>query len=644
MYYKIHHIQLAAVDDFAVGKGRHYVVVWSGQIPLGHVWLTSPANIAEKIRDAIQPALNYYNEHGSSLTPPHKGVRLSVIICTRHRPQSLKNCLETLLNGPDRDFELIVVDNAPGNDDTLLVVQQFPQVRYVREDRKGLDIARNTGARTATGDIIAYTDDDVRIPHNWITNLKVSFADPLIMAVTGLVIPLSLDTRAQYIFEKKWGFNKGYLPRRFNHQYFIDNLAYGVPAWDIGAGANMAFRREAFLVAGLFDERLDVGAAGCSGDSEMWHRILAEGWDCRYVPELYVLHEHRSTGAGLRKQLFGYMRGHVSALLVQHENYRHPGELKRLQEGLPHYYKQRILSWIKGNREEYIRHIITEIRGCQSGVRFYKAHQHLRRQDIQTFPSLLFQPVEITAATLVSVVIPCYNHGQYLRQAIDSALGQSWSHMEVIVVDDGSSDDTAAICKAYEGRVQYIRVARVGLSAARNIGVQHSHGAFVIFLDADDYLLPGATEINLFYFRHYPYLAFVSGAHIRVDSGGALLSEEYQSGSGYLSLLQGNFIGMEGCILYRRDLFFHFHFDTQLNACEDYDINLKIARVLPTFHHKDKIAAYRIHGRNMSANRPMMLTLAQEVLSRQIPVLSNEAERCALQAGLQNWVTYYETA
>lgn len=644
MYYKIHHIQLAEVENFSVEKGRHYVVVWSGQIPLGHVWLTSPANVAEKIKAAVQPALSYYNEHGSSLTPCDKAVTLSVIICTRHRPLSLKNCLQTLLNGPDKDFELIVVDNAPGNDETMLVVQGFPQVRYIREDRKGLDIARNTGARTATGNIVAYTDDDVSIPHNWITNLKACFADPLIMAVTGLVIPLSLETRAQYTFEKKWGFNKGYLPRRFNHRYFLDNLEYGVPAWDIGAGANMAFRKEAFLVAGLFDERLDVGASGCSGDSEMWHRILAEGWDCHYVPELYVLHEHRATDAGLRQQLFGYMRGHVSALLVQHENYQHPGELKRLQKGLPRYYRQRLWSWIKGNREEYIRHIITEIRGCKSGVRFYKAHQHLRRQDIQTFPSLLFQPVEISPETLVSVVIPCYNHGHYLKQAIDSVLEQSWSHMEVIVVDDGSTDDTAAICKEYGDRVQYIHVARVGLSAARNIGVQHSHGEFVTFLDADDYLYPGATEINLFYFGYYPHVAFVSGAHDRIDDNRQLLAEVYQSGTGYISLLQGNFIGMEGCVLYRRDLFFHFHFDTKLKACEDYDLNLKIARVLPTFHHKEKIAAYRIHNRNMSANKEMMLALAHHVLSRQIPVLINEAERTALHAGQQNWKTYYETA
>jgi len=641
MYYKIHHIQLSAVDSFSVEKGQHYVVVWLGEVPLGHVWVTSPEDITVKIRAAIQPALTHYSECGSSLAFTDQAVRLSVVICTRHRPQSLYKCLQSLLSGPDTEFELIVVDNAPENDETLLVAKQFAQVRYVREDRKGLDIARNTGARTATGDIIAYTDDDVLIPQNWITNLKACFTDPLIMAVTGLVIPTSLDTRAQYTFEKKWGFNKGYLPKRFNHRYFLDHLEYGVPAWDIGAGANMAFRKEAFQVAGLFDERLDVGASGCSGDSEMWHRILAEGWDCYYVPELFVYHEHRSTEEGLRKQLFGYMRGHVSALLVQYENYQHPGELKRLRQGLPRYYLQRLIQWIKGNKEEYIRHIITEIRGCKSGIRFYKAHQHLWRQDIQTFPLWLLEPVSV-AWNLVSVIIPCYNHGHYLRPAIESALGQTWPNMEVIVVDDGSSDDTAAICKEYGDRVKYIYVERVGLSAARNIGVQFSKGEFLIFLDADDYLYPGAAEVNLFYFRYYPQLAFVSGAHDRVDANGEFIAEVYNSGTGYLSLLQGNYIGMEGCILYRRDLFFHFHFDTKLKACEDYDLNLKIARLLPTFHHKERIAAYRIHGQNMSDNRKMMLQLVKEVLKRQIPLLSNEEEQLALQSGQQNWNAYYE--
>jgi GT2 family glycosyltransferase len=183
----------------------------------------------------------------------------------------------------------------------------------------------------------------------------------------------------------------------------------------------MAFRKDAFLLAGLFDERLDVGASGCSGDSEMWYRILAEGWNCYYIPELYVFHEHRSSDTGLRQQLFSYMRGHVSALLVQHENYQQRGELWRLYKGLPHYYLKRLKQWLQRDRDESLRHIITEIKGCYSGWQFYNAHKQFQRQDITVFPSALQQPAAVTEQSLVSVIIPCYNHAEYLKQAIDKA-------------------------------------------------------------------------------------------------------------------------------------------------------------------------------------------------------------------------------
>lgn len=641
MLYKISHIQLASLDDLVPATSQQYVVVWRNNIPLGHAWIAGQEDAREKLRAAIQPALDYYRQHGSPLHTVRPETRLSVVICTRNRPASLATCLQSLLSCTDQDFELVVIDNAPDDDATLEVTRKFPAVRYVREKRKGLDIARNTGARTATGDIIAYTDDDVQIPAGWITNLKACFSDPLTMAVTGLVIPASLDTHAQYIFEKKWGFNKGYLPRRFDHRYFLDHSPYGVPAWDVGAGANMAFRKDAFLLAGFFDERLDVGASGCSGDSEMWYRILAEGWNCYYVPELYVFHEHRASDTGLRQQLFGYMRGHVSALLVQHENYGQRGELRRLYRGLPHYYLKRLKQLVQRNHDENLRHIMMEVKGCYSGLRFYKQHKQLQRQDIKVFPSELHQAVRTDEHSIVSVIIPCYNHAQYLKQAISSVLEQTWPHMEVIVIDDGSTDDTAAVCASYSEQIVYRRVERVGLSAARNIGVQHSKGQFLIFLDADDYLYPGAAEQQLFFFGLYPLAGFISGAHDRVDKAGAFLNTVYNNGDGYLSLLQGNYIGMESCILYRRDLFFHFHFDTRLEVCEDYDINLRIARYLPVFHHNNRICAYRIHDRNMSADKKRMLEWVRRVLNKQVPVLQNEEERLALQQGLNNWKLYY---
>ena len=94
----------------------------------------------------------------------------------------------------------------------------------------------------------------------------------------------------------------------------------------------MAFRREAFERVGLFDERLGAGAAGCSEDSELWYRLLAEGHQCRYAPTAVVFHYHRTHWEELRHQTYSYMRGHVAALFFQFDRYRHWGNhLSRLR-------------------------------------------------------------------------------------------------------------------------------------------------------------------------------------------------------------------------------------------------------------------------------------------------------------------------
>src|SRR4029453_17415253 len=103
------------------------------------------------------------------------------------------------------------------------------------------------------------------------------------MALTGLILPSALDTPAQQAFQGDvvgWGW--GYRSIDFDSAFFEATKHLGVPVWRVGAGANMAFRREAFDRVGLFDERLGAGASGCSEDSEVWYRLLAEGHRCRY--------------------------------------------------------------------------------------------------------------------------------------------------------------------------------------------------------------------------------------------------------------------------------------------------------------------------------------------------------------------------
>jgi GT2 family glycosyltransferase len=263
-----------------------------------------------------------------------------------------------------------VIDNAPQNDATREVVSEFKEVIYVREPRPGLDIARNTGAKTAKHPILAYTDDDVSVHPHWAYHIWQTFKDPKVAAMTGLVIAAELATEAQYIFEKHWSFNRGYTDKLYDTEFFRKTLRKGPPVWNIGAGANMAFRKEVFEETGYFDELLDVGAAGCNGDSEMWYRILKHGHTIHYNPRAVAFHEHRKEIAGLKKQLFYYMRGYTAAALLQQQQLRQAGYAKQIFWVLPRHYLRLLRSGFPHYSYRY-RTIAAEMLGILSGLAYY---------------------------------------------------------------------------------------------------------------------------------------------------------------------------------------------------------------------------------------------------------------------------------
>ena len=119
---------------------------------------------------------------------------------------------------------------------------------------------------------------------------------------------------------------------------------------------------------------------------------------------------------------------------------------------------------------------------------------------------------------LISIVIPCYNHAGYLGGAIESALSQTYQNREVIVVDDGSRDAPGDVTARYPG-VMCIHQSHQGLGAARNAGIEASKGELLVFLDADDRLLPKALESGLECLRAHPDCGFVFGAHRTIVAG-----------------------------------------------------------------------------------------------------------------------------
>lgn len=221
---------------------------------------------------------------------------------------------------------------------------------------------------------------------------------------------------------------------------------------------------------------------------------------------------------------------------------------------------------------------------------------------------------------VVTVVITCHNHGRFVRDAVDSVWRQTLIGLEVIVVDDGSTDDTPAVAADLSG-IRYIRQEHSGLSAARNTGWRAGRGRYVSFLDADDRFLPHALQAGVACAAAHPEAAFVSGHYVVIDGAGARVSTRPRpclTSDHYEALLRSNYIGMHGTVLYRRETFERYGgFDPSLAAAEDYDIYLRVARQAPVVCHGEVVAEYRWHGANMSLDSALMLTATLRVLRRQ---------------------------
>jgi len=235
---------------------------------------------------------------------------ISVVICTRDRPDRLETCLRGLSRQEYPRFEIVVVDNAPMGNAVRTLVSAWRggnALRYVLEPRAGLSWARNAGVAAASGEIIAFLDDDEEPDSHWLTGLACGFArGDDIGCVSGMVLPARLDTEAQELFEQLGGHCKG---RGFTSAIFSrygpQSPLYPLPPF--GVGANMAFQREALTRICGFDVALGAGTPALAGEDTLaLTLILLAGYRIAYEPTALMRHHHREDLDSLISQLRGY--------------------------------------------------------------------------------------------------------------------------------------------------------------------------------------------------------------------------------------------------------------------------------------------------------------------------------------------------
>jgi glycosyltransferase involved in cell wall biosynthesis len=239
----------------------------------------------------------------------------------------------------------------------------------------------------------------------------------------------------------------------------------------------------------------------------------------------------------------------------------------------------------------------------------------------------------------VSVIIPYYNQPAFLAEAVSSVEQQTYPNIEIIVVDDGSAVPADSILPQRSG-VRIIRTENRGVSAARNLGFQNCSGDYLIFLDSDDRLAPGAVAAHLQELCERPDAGLSFGPTRSIDQSGAEIRPAHicRPRKDYFRMfLEGNPIGSPGAAMIPRTAFVAAgRFNESVAMGEDYDLYLRIARQWPLVQHNTCVLEYREHSANTSRAQEQMLMSTMVVLDLIEPRLS-ESERRRLPHARRRW-------
>lgn len=213
---------------------------------------------------------------------------------------------------------------------------------------------------------------------------------------------------------------------------------------------------------------------------------------------------------------------------------------------------------------------------------------------------------------LVSVVIPNYNYAQYISETIESVLGQTYANLEVIVVDDESTDGSLDVLIKFADRITIIEQKNQGVSRARNNGAAKAGGEFLAFLDADDIWLPEKIERQMQRFNDEPELGMVHCSMTYIDPGGNVCGENRDGMEGFvadelLKFERGVVVGVGSTSLMPRTVFEELGgFDHRLSTAADWDLSYRLASKYKIGFVAAPLVLYRVHSSNMHGNIQVM--------------------------------------
>ena len=287
----------------SIGYGRARLLVTAGSATRGFVELPIVDGVVDS--GALRAAIESLPER----TEPQLATRpaQSVVLCTRDRPDLLREALESLLALDYEKFEIIVVDNASTTDASERVVREFadPRIRLIKESVPGLARARNTGALAAAHDIVAFTDDDVIVDAGWLQGIALGFGrDSGVACVCGIVPSGEIRSASQAYFDRRVTWARSCVPKMFDMASPpAGDRLFPFRVGEYGTGANFAVSRASLFGLGGFDEALGAGSRAGGGEDIDWFvRTVVSGGRLAYEPSAIVWHRNRADAESLELQ------------------------------------------------------------------------------------------------------------------------------------------------------------------------------------------------------------------------------------------------------------------------------------------------------------------------------------------------------
>ncbi|MFQ6537324.1 MULTISPECIES: glycosyltransferase family 2 protein [Aphanothece] len=573
---------------------------------------------------------------------PAPSPRVAVVMPIHNAAPCLRETLRTVQNQTLPDWELIAIDDGSSDDSAAIVAAvtaQDPRIRLLRQPNAGVSRSRNRGVAASRAPLIAFLDaDDLWHPQKLERHLAQFTRDP------GLGLGFA---RVEFLTpEGRPTGGIASLPP-------LPLTAAGLLAENpTTTTSNWVVRREVFEAIGGF-----VAEMSYSEDLEWLVRLASAGrW--RIEPLDQVLTYYRTSTAGLSASLERMERGWLR-LIEQVRGYA-PDLVAR------HFAEAQAVH-LRYLARRSLRLSVPPAQGRDFIVRALRSDPwRLLREPRRTLPTVVavfarpllapwwprprgtpaplspartvpspVLPIELPEHPLVSVVMPLYNAAATVAASLESVLAQTYSHLEILVVDDGSTDDGVAICRRYDDpRIRVIQQRNRGLAGARNTGIRQARGAVLGFLDSDDLWLPTKIERHVQHLRAQPGVGVSYSRSAFIDAEGKPLGI-YQTpalhGITPEVILCRNPISNGSCVVMRREVLEairfeanlygsveSYWFDDSFRQSEDIECWLRIALTsgwgiegIP-----EALTQYRVSSGGLSANIDKQFASWQRVIDK----------------------------